>query len=109
MVVEQEMAEIYPPSSEDLAEFLPETDCGDCGFSSCIEFASAVHGRGTTVFLEILENVFSAVSETKKNQIVHNNPFCLAENINFSISIRNGFVNGISSGVLIACALIAAS
>ena len=42
MVVEQEMAEIYPPSSEDLAEFLPKTDCGDCGFSSCIEFASAV-------------------------------------------------------------------
>ena len=42
MVVEQEMAEIYPPQAEDLSEFLPDTDCGDCGFSSCIEFAAAV-------------------------------------------------------------------
>ena len=37
MVVEQEMAEIYPPTSEDLFEFLAETDCGDCGFPSCME------------------------------------------------------------------------
>ena len=42
MAVEQEMAEIYPPESEDLVEFLPETDCGDCGFTSCLEFAEAV-------------------------------------------------------------------
>jgi len=42
MVVEQEMAEIYPPTPEDLAEFLPDIDCGDCGFPSCIEFGAAV-------------------------------------------------------------------
>jgi CO dehydrogenase/acetyl-CoA synthase gamma subunit (corrinoid Fe-S protein) len=42
MVVEQEMAEIYPPEPEDLSEFLPEIDCGDCGFSSCVEFAEAL-------------------------------------------------------------------
>jgi acetyl-CoA decarbonylase/synthase complex subunit gamma len=42
MVVEQEMAEIYPPQAEALSEFLPDTDCGNCGFSSCIEFAAAV-------------------------------------------------------------------
>lgn len=42
MAVEQEMAEIYPPEAEDLSEFLPETDCGNCGFASCIEFAEAV-------------------------------------------------------------------
>ena len=42
MVVEQEMAEVYPPTSEDLSEFLPETDCGDCGFPSCVDFAAAV-------------------------------------------------------------------
>lgn len=42
MTVEQEMAEIYPPEAEDLSEFLPETDCGNCGFASCIEFAEAV-------------------------------------------------------------------
>jgi len=29
MVVEQEMAEVYPPTEEDLAEFLPDLDCGD--------------------------------------------------------------------------------
>ena len=42
MVVEQEMAEVYPPSFEDLAEFLPDIDCGDCGFPSCMEFGAAV-------------------------------------------------------------------
>jgi len=42
MVVEQEMAEIYPPTEEDLSEFLPDIECGDCGFPSCIEFAAAI-------------------------------------------------------------------
>ncbi|MBW2431054.1 MAG: hypothetical protein JRF56_19025, partial [Deltaproteobacteria bacterium] len=42
MVVEQEMAEVYPPTEEDLAEFLPDIDCGDCGFPNCMEFAAAV-------------------------------------------------------------------
>lgn len=42
MVVEQEMAEIYPPTEEDLAEFLPDIDCGECGFSNCVEFGAAV-------------------------------------------------------------------
>ena len=42
MVVEQEMAEIYPPTEEDLSELLPDLDCGDCGFASCIEFAAAI-------------------------------------------------------------------
>jgi acetyl-CoA decarbonylase/synthase complex subunit gamma len=42
MVVEQEMAEIYPPTADDLSEFLPETDCGGCGYESCIAFAEAV-------------------------------------------------------------------
>lgn len=42
MAVEQEMADIYPPTSEDLSEYLPETDCGKCGFDSCLAFAAAV-------------------------------------------------------------------
>lgn len=42
MVVEQEMAEIYPPDAEELSQFLQETDCGKCGFASCIEFADAL-------------------------------------------------------------------
>ena len=45
MVVEQEMAEIYPPDAEELSEFLPETDCESCGFASCVEFAEAVLGK----------------------------------------------------------------
>ena len=42
MAVQQEMAEVYPPDAEELCEFLPETDCGQCGASSCLEFAEAV-------------------------------------------------------------------
>ena len=42
MVVEQEMAEVYPPTEEDLAEFLPDVDCGVCGFTNCVEFGAAV-------------------------------------------------------------------
>lgn len=45
MVVEQEMAEIYPPVAEDLSEYLPDTDCGNCGYKSCIEFAQALLGK----------------------------------------------------------------
>jgi CO dehydrogenase/acetyl-CoA synthase gamma subunit (corrinoid Fe-S protein) len=44
MVVEQEMAEIYPPDAEELSEFLPETDCGKCGFDDCLSFAEALIG-----------------------------------------------------------------
>ena len=48
MVVEQEMAEIYPPDAEGLSELLPETDCGSCGFKSCIDFAGAlIEGRAS--------------------------------------------------------------
>jgi len=42
MVVNQEMAEIYPPAPEDLSDFLPETDCGKCGYEGCLAFAEAV-------------------------------------------------------------------
>jgi CO dehydrogenase/acetyl-CoA synthase gamma subunit (corrinoid Fe-S protein) len=42
VAVEQEMAEIYPPTPEGLSEYFPETDCGKCGFDSCLAFAEAV-------------------------------------------------------------------
>ena len=45
MAVKEQMARIYPPSAEELAQFLPDTDCGDCGFKSCTEFATALLGR----------------------------------------------------------------
>jgi len=48
MAVQQEMAEIYPPEAEELSLFLPETDCGKCGFASCVEFAEALIGNQAT-------------------------------------------------------------
>ncbi len=42
MAVQQEKAEIHPPEAEELSQFLPESDCGKCGFPSCIEFAEAL-------------------------------------------------------------------
>jgi CO dehydrogenase/acetyl-CoA synthase gamma subunit (corrinoid Fe-S protein) len=42
MVVAQEMASIYPPEAEELGVYLPEIDCGACGFGTCVEFAEAV-------------------------------------------------------------------
>ena len=45
MVVEQEMAEIYVPDAEGLAELLPQTNCGKCGFRSCIELAEDLIAR----------------------------------------------------------------
>jgi len=47
MVVEQEMAEIYPPTAEDVCEYLPDVDCGNCGYSSCLEFATALLEKGS--------------------------------------------------------------
>lgn len=48
MVVQQEMAEIYPPDAEELSELLPEIDCGGCGFGSCFEFAEALIDKEST-------------------------------------------------------------
>ncbi|OQY48767.1 MAG: hypothetical protein B6240_04280 [Desulfobacteraceae bacterium 4572_87] len=48
MTVEQEMAEIYPPEAEELSDLFPETDCGNCGFESCIQFADAVLQKETS-------------------------------------------------------------
>lgn len=45
MVVEQEMAEVYPPEAEELSEFFPDTNCKSCGYTSCIEFAEALLGN----------------------------------------------------------------
>jgi CO dehydrogenase/acetyl-CoA synthase gamma subunit (corrinoid Fe-S protein) len=45
MVVEQEFAELYPLTEENLMEYLSDIDCGDCGFSSCVAFAEALIGR----------------------------------------------------------------
>ncbi len=39
MVVEQEFADLYPLTVENLLDYLPDSDCGDCGYSSCVAFA----------------------------------------------------------------------
>lgn len=38
-MIEQEYADIYPLTAENLMEYLPDIDCGECGLSSCIAFA----------------------------------------------------------------------
>jgi len=42
MAVKQEMAEIYPPGAEELGDLLPASDCQECGFPSCGDFAAAL-------------------------------------------------------------------
>jgi len=42
MAIEQEMAEIYAPEGEDLLSYLPDIDCGKCGYKTCLEFGEAV-------------------------------------------------------------------
>ena len=46
MAVEQEMADIYPPDADDLAEYLSFMDCNECGFSKCSDFAEALVKNG---------------------------------------------------------------
>lgn len=45
MVVEQEYADLYPLNDEILMEYFSDIDCGDCGSSSCVEFAEALISR----------------------------------------------------------------
>jgi len=42
MVVEQEYADLYPLTAENMLEYLPDIDCRDCGYSSCPAFAEAL-------------------------------------------------------------------
>ena len=77
MVVEQEMAQIYPPAEEDLAEFLPDIDCGDCGFPSCIEFGAAVleNRIGPEKCPELdqtFANMLASIVKLEKDPILYN-------------------------------------
>lgn len=77
MAVNQEMAEIYPPSAEELAQFLPETDCGECGYKSCIDFATAFLGRkvsahGCPHLGEELARTLASILELKMDPIPYN-------------------------------------
>ncbi len=77
MVVEQEMAEIYPPEAEDILEFLPETDCGECGFPRCDEFAGALLENEISPHKcpdldEEFAGVLASVQELNKDPIPYN-------------------------------------
>jgi CO dehydrogenase/acetyl-CoA synthase gamma subunit (corrinoid Fe-S protein) len=77
MAVKQEMAEIHPPEAEELSEFFPETDCGNCGFASCIQFAEAVlEKEASPQKCPDLDDEFvdrlTAIVELKKNPIPYN-------------------------------------
>lgn len=45
MVVEQEFADLYPLTIENLLEYLDNSDCRQCGFASCVAFAEALVQR----------------------------------------------------------------
>ena len=77
MVVEQEMAEIYPPTEDDLAEFLPDLDCGECGFSSCVEFGAAVLENRTSPqkcqeLSQEISNLLASIVKLEKDPIPYN-------------------------------------
>jgi acetyl-CoA decarbonylase/synthase complex subunit gamma len=77
MAVEQEMAEIYPPEAEELSEFLPETDCGSCGFPSCIEFAAAILEKAASPhkcpdLTDEFADVLASIVELNKDPIPYN-------------------------------------
>ncbi|MFZ0135112.1 MAG: (Fe-S)-binding protein [Desulfobacterales bacterium] len=77
MVVEQEMADIYPPAPEDLSEYLPETDCGKCGYESCLAFAAAVldaqkEARSCPDIDEELARLVDRIVGLKKEPIPYN-------------------------------------
>jgi CO dehydrogenase/acetyl-CoA synthase gamma subunit (corrinoid Fe-S protein) len=77
MVVEQEMAQIYPPTEEDLVEFLPGLDCGDCGYPSCVEFGAAIlENRANPQKCQELNPTFAkllaSIVKLKKDPIPYN-------------------------------------
>jgi acetyl-CoA decarbonylase/synthase complex subunit gamma len=49
LMIEQEFADLYPLTEENLVEYLPDIDCRSCGFSSCLEFAEALVGHGAKI------------------------------------------------------------
>jgi acetyl-CoA decarbonylase/synthase complex subunit gamma len=49
MVAEQEFADLYPLTAENLWEYLDDTDCRECGFPSCMTFAEALVGGNAGV------------------------------------------------------------
>jgi CO dehydrogenase/acetyl-CoA synthase gamma subunit (corrinoid Fe-S protein) len=45
-VIEQQFANIYPLTAQNVLEYLPNIDCGECGHSSCADFAEALVNTG---------------------------------------------------------------
>lgn len=44
-MIEQEFADIYPLTAENLVEYLPDIDCTECGLQSCMDFAEDLIGK----------------------------------------------------------------
>ena len=77
MAVEQEMADVHPPEAEDISEFLPETDCGNCGFTSCVQFAEAILEREISPHKcpdleDEFADILAAIVELNKDPIPYN-------------------------------------
>jgi ArsR family metal-binding transcriptional regulator len=56
MAVKEQMARAYPPSAEELAQFLPDTDCGDCGLRAALNLPlRCLAGRQNSMTADIWE------------------------------------------------------
>lgn len=64
MPVEQEYAELYPLTAEDLLNYLPDVDCGECGVASCAEFAERlIEGKNAPANCPKLDNNIKTIME----------------------------------------------
>lgn len=64
MPIEQEYAELYPLEEEDLLNYLPDVDCGECGVASCVEFAELViEGKNLPSKCTILDDKIKTAME----------------------------------------------
>ena len=64
MPIEQEYAELYPLEAEDLLNYLPDADCGECGVASCMEFAEQIiEGKNLPSNCPVLDDKIKTVME----------------------------------------------
>jgi len=77
MAVKQGMASIYPPEAADFSSFLPEIDCGACGFDNCVEFAGAILSHKVAPhkcpeLSAVLSNAMASIVKLNTNPIPYN-------------------------------------
>ncbi len=57
-MIEQEFADLYYPTADDFMEYLPGLDCGNCGFSTCFDYATSLSNKTSqTICTECEEKI----------------------------------------------------